>query len=733
MDIIENVRFIPRKYWKNSYNITSNIDISYFVINSCFILLVEFFSISDHAPFCLIISHKAGDTMPKSKDQFKAVMAPALGINSNDPINLIKDAVWGDGNNVHFGPGYVEKVPGYKKYLNQAVARTPSAAYAVGAYVTPATANTHIYKAMTAGTCGASEPTWPTSSRTATVTMTIASPCVVSWTGHGMSVDDVVSFTTTGALPAGLSPGTQYFVISAGYGSNAFELSAASGGTAINTTGSQSGVHTASCSSKIDGGVTWMEVGVNQLNGVVMAIDNYYKFNGDSYLLFITTTKVYSYNETDNTAVDITGGTLNGVITNPVFTENAQNYFIFTNGVDPVKYWTGSGNIANLPGLTDCVPWNDGTAVTSVVAKTLLYFDEFLILGGTVENSLAFPQRLRWSTIGDVTKWKNTNQATQDLQAGWADMTDGVDWIQALETIGNYIVAYKERSIQVVTYVGGDEIFDKWPAIEGTGLLAPKAILDLGDEHIFVGPDNIYSFDTREVKVAGDDIAKQFFDILDPSNTVLINCFWHEETPEGGFSFVSTSSPGGFPDKAVVYNTDTKAWSWRDLPMMCFGYYNLVNNPIWDNQEETWDSADFGWSSSTVLANAPINLCGDSQGFIYWFNGNSQDGADISCFIQTKLFDFGNPVLMKRAIRLQLMISREGSYNLPVWVGTASNVDEPVTWYGPYNMSLDKTSPPWVDFDITARYMAFKFGTQLKDQPWKLTGYIIYYQTRGPV
>jgi hypothetical protein len=57
--------------------------------------------------------------MPKSPEQFKAVMAPAAGINQNDPINLIKDQAWSDGNNVHFGPGFVEKVEGYVKFLNQ--------------------------------------------------------------------------------------------------------------------------------------------------------------------------------------------------------------------------------------------------------------------------------------------------------------------------------------------------------------------------------------------------------------------------------------------------------------------------------------------------------------------------------------------------------------------------------------------------------------------------------------
>jgi hypothetical protein len=78
----------------------------------------------------------------------------------------------------------------------------------------------------------------------ATITMTIASPAVISWTAHGFSAGQAVMFLTTGALPTGLTAGTWYYVIAAGLVTNAFEVSATVGGSAINTTGSQSGVHT---------------------------------------------------------------------------------------------------------------------------------------------------------------------------------------------------------------------------------------------------------------------------------------------------------------------------------------------------------------------------------------------------------------------------------------------------------------------------------------------------------
>jgi len=77
-----------------------------------------------------------------------------------------------------------------------------------------------------------------------TATMTIASPCVVTLNSHGLTANDTIRFTTTGTLPTGLVVNTTYYVISTGLTVNTFQLSLTAGGTAINTSGSQSGTHT---------------------------------------------------------------------------------------------------------------------------------------------------------------------------------------------------------------------------------------------------------------------------------------------------------------------------------------------------------------------------------------------------------------------------------------------------------------------------------------------------------
>lgn len=78
----------------------------------------------------------------------------------------------------------------------------------------------------------------------ATVTTTIASPGVVSWPAHGMQAGDAFQFSTTGALPTGVAAATTYYVLPAGLTSGAFQFAATPGGSAIVTTGTQSGVHT---------------------------------------------------------------------------------------------------------------------------------------------------------------------------------------------------------------------------------------------------------------------------------------------------------------------------------------------------------------------------------------------------------------------------------------------------------------------------------------------------------
>lgn len=94
------------------------------------------------------------------------------------------------------------------------------------------------------------------------VTLTIASPCVVTFpVGTSISANQPVVLTTTGTLPTGIAAGTTVYVKD--ITGSTTTISATVGGAAINTSGTQSGVHTLNTNYNIPVTNTdyWLETG----------------------------------------------------------------------------------------------------------------------------------------------------------------------------------------------------------------------------------------------------------------------------------------------------------------------------------------------------------------------------------------------------------------------------------------------------------------------------------------
>jgi len=90
---------------------------------------------------------------------------------------------------------------------------------------------------------------WSLFNTAQTVTITIAAPGVMTTSAsHGYVVGQPVVFTTTGALPTGLTAETTYYVSSVP-SARTFSVSTTQGGSSLTTTGSQSGVHTVNFAS----------------------------------------------------------------------------------------------------------------------------------------------------------------------------------------------------------------------------------------------------------------------------------------------------------------------------------------------------------------------------------------------------------------------------------------------------------------------------------------------------
>lgn len=141
-------------------------------------------------------------------------------------------------------------------------ANTPTSPLTSGAWTPPTMDQVGVYILVThPGFTGAGNgffgwinvsnpaaPTWASgnfSAPTATVTVTIASPAVVTVSGMTPYAGERVILSTTGALPTGLTAGTPYYVSPTQLSPTTFQISSTPDGfSIINTSGSQSGVHT---------------------------------------------------------------------------------------------------------------------------------------------------------------------------------------------------------------------------------------------------------------------------------------------------------------------------------------------------------------------------------------------------------------------------------------------------------------------------------------------------------
>jgi hypothetical protein len=86
-------------------------------------------------------------------------------------------------------------------------------------------------------------------SKTITVNVSTPSAATINWAAHGLSAGDAVQFTTTGALPTGITAGTTYYVSINNLTADVINIAdtqahALAGTNSVVTTGTQSGVHT---------------------------------------------------------------------------------------------------------------------------------------------------------------------------------------------------------------------------------------------------------------------------------------------------------------------------------------------------------------------------------------------------------------------------------------------------------------------------------------------------------
>lgn len=153
------------------------------------------------------------------------------------------------------------------------------------------------------------------------------------------------------------------------------------------------------------------------------------------------------------------------------------------------------------------------------------------------------------------------------------------------------IVAYKDRSIYVGTFVGGDAVF-QWQETPDVGCVGMNAIVNIGTAHVFVGQDNIYQYDgARPFPIANGQVRQWFLDNSSVAFRSFSQLVYDRDANLIWIFFPNSSSTTGTPDRALVYHVGTRQWGRADQAIETVFIYNTPT--------ETYDAAVGTYDSET--------------------------------------------------------------------------------------------------------------------------------------
>lgn len=463
----------------------------------------------------------------------------------------------------------------------------------------------------------------------------------------------------------------------------------------------------------------WAKLAADALaSGRVMHGDQYTQRDSDRFLLVFTKTKVYRYVPSTQTFSDISGAFSFAGGNGDLFSsDTAYDTFLMTNSVDVVKKWTGSGDIATLGGMTDCEPGG-----ISVKCKIIRSFADFVVALNTTEDGSAFSQRVRWNKRGVLEVWKNDSAGAG--QAGYTDISDTPGQIYNASKIGNSLAIYKEDGIWLMSYVGLPAIFAFRGVVSGRGLIAPRALANLGDVHIFIAQDNIYLFNGASAQPIGNAVKDFFYSDLNAGFKDRIATIILRDLNEVWFAYPSTSSTGDL-DKILTYNYKTGAFSFADIAGTCLFSFLQGTDITWETiPDTTWDDAAGAWDDFTLAANFPAILFGTNDGYVMRVgNVYSVNGVAYTKQVISKLYDFGL-AQEKRLQRIYFAADSDAIANVRVYVGTAKNPFDTITWNGPYTITNLGYEAPKIDLDLSDYFFAFRFESVGTGDPWGISQFM---------
>jgi len=344
---------------------------------------------------------------------------------------------------------------------------------------------------------------------------------------------------------------------------------------------------------------------------------------GINYVVRIGLDKIEEWNDVTEVWDDITGSDLTGTTSDTIDTAtpliSGLRILTFTNNVDNIRKYTGTGNTADLGG-------------SPPKCKYMIEYGSYLVLANVTSGN-AYGMRVQWCDTGDPEDWSTGNAGSQDL------IEDGKD-ITGLGGFGNYIAVHKESCIYLGYLVSTSSIFKFDRKNTGAGTICHATIQSLPTgEQAFLATDGIRVFNGISAPLIESPITDELREGVNPE---YVHKCWSIVVPELDEYWVGVpigSQTTG--DTVYKYNYITKTVHKDTRSNITAAWkYTQVTQLSWDDITTAWDAYTGRWDDTTLAKLFPLVMLADNTGYTYKrdVGVNDDNSVAVDAFWESKDF-----------------------------------------------------------------------------------------------
>lgn len=376
---------------------------------------------------------------------------------------------------------------------------------------------------------------------------------------------------------------------------------------------------------------------------------------------------------------------------------SAARVLVYTNGIDAIRKWTGSGNDASLGG-------------TPPKAKYVLSFGGYLILANVTDSGTAYQSRVQWSDSGAIETWSGGN-------AGSTNLVDDEQDITGIELFGSGIVVHKRRSIYLGYLVTTSDVF-RFDRKNAVGTVARGTIKNVPNgPQVYLSADGIRIFNGATSDLIPCDIQDDIREGLNPQYAYKSTAVIVAEKDEYWVALPIGSQTE--PETVYKFNYRTgQVYKDTRTSLTCFGLYTNTSQRTIDDVSTSMDATPGSYDDVVNLSLNPIVLFGHSDGVttkrqaVYFDVASTIESYWVSKDFTAEDFDgVDDPGALMRWMSLQIWA--KGGF-----VDVDYSTDGGTTWVATGRQTLSSAYPPdnaplWAYFDVVASKIRFKFKNSI--------------------